>query len=115
VSELGKELGKILRESLSTNKSTKVNEIRKKIEEYEDKLIEGEKQVSRKIGRVLGTLQLAGHLMGERNYSAAARIIKDMKRSRILDEIISELYSLNKLKFEQIDLKLELRRETLGY
>ena len=105
VSELGRELGRMLRESAASLRTSK----REKIEEYKRELARGETEVREKINKVIKALQLADRMVRNKSYSDAAEIIEDIERTMILRDIKTNLYSMDMLEDEIFHLESKLK------
>ena len=105
MSELGRELGRALRELVASTKTPK----REKIEEYKRDLARAEKEVRKKINDVVKALLLADRMVRNKFYSDAAEIIEDIERKMILRDIKTNLYSMDMLEDEIFHLESKLK------
>ena len=105
MSELGRELGRMMRESVTSLRTPK----REKIEEYKRELARGETEVREKINKVIKSLQLADRMVRNKSYSDAAEIIEDIERTMILRDIKTNLYSMDMLEDEIFHLESKLK------
>ena len=105
MSELGRELGRILRESVASLKTPK----REKIEEYKRELERAKEEVREKIRKVIEALQLADQSVRNEFYYRAIEVIEDIERRRMLDDITTNLYSMEMLEEEIVNLESKLK------
>ena len=105
VSELGRELGRMLRESIASLKTPKKEEI----EEYKRELEKAKKEVREKIGKVIETLQLADQSVRNEAYYRAIEVIEAIERRRMLEDIKTNLYSMEMLEEEIVNLESKLK------
>lgn len=105
VSELGRELGRLLRESIESLKTPK----KEKIEEYKRDLERAKKEVREKIGKVIEAFLLVDQSVKNDFYHRAVEIIESVERRRMLDDIKTDLYSMEMLEDEIFRLESKLK------
>lgn len=105
MSELGRELGRMLRKSIESLRTSE----KEKIEEYKRELERAKEEVREKIGKVIEALQLADQSVRNEFYYRAIEVIEDIERRRMLDDIKTNLYSMEMLEDEIFHLESKLK------